>query len=85
MAQAIIYICTALIACGLGLWLARRLIITSDKEGDWDGMAVGWLSRIVCVVILICVVSTNAMTITKICVAPRVYLIEYVVSQIHGK
>ena len=74
-----------LIACGLVLWLANRLNKTSAEKHDWDGVAVSWLVRIVTIMVLVIIVSVNAMTITKICVAPRVYLIEYVVSQIHGK
>ena len=84
MAEAIIYICIGLAACGFVLWLAQRIIRTSDKDDDWDGVTVGWGIRIIAITILICVISSNAMTITKICIAPRVYLIEYVVSQIHS-
>ena len=85
MAKSIIHIASAIIACGLILWYVQRLINSSAKDSDWDGMAIGWAFKIMTMTVLILVLTANAMTITKICIAPRVYLIEYVVSQIHGK
>ena len=85
MAQAIIYIVIGLVACGFTLWLAQLLMTSVEKDSDCEGVMVAWMVRVVCGIVLIAIVSVNAMTITKICIAPRVYLIEYVVSQIHGK
>lgn len=52
---------------------------TMDK-GNYT--ALKWGFRIVAMLILMINISTCGMTIAKICVAPRVYLIEYVVNTI---
>lgn len=85
MAESIIFISIGLIACGFILWLAQRLITNARKEGDWDMVCLGWVIRVACGMVFITIVSINAITITKIYIAPRVYLIEYVVSQINSK
>ena len=49
-----------------------------------DYVMLKWIARVVALVILLVTIGINSMTITKIIVAPRVYLIEYVVDAING-
>ena len=54
-----------------------------NKKCDWDG-EVMTLSSLVCAVITIpcCVLTCNIMTMIQIWIAPKIYLIEYIVKAI---
>jgi len=94
MAQAVIYAIIWIIPSLAFFWFARkaRLLAKSDKipendkyttdKGDLAGWK--WFFRIVGIILLMINLSINGMTITQILVAPRVYLIEYVVNSIQG-
>lgn len=94
MAESIIYAIIWLIPAMLFIYFARRCRIRSESadvpnndshntdKGDYTGFK--WLFRIVGALIIMIVLATNGMTITKIVVAPRVYLLEYVVDTIHA-
>ena len=94
MAERIIYSIVWLIPAALLIYFARRCRIRSEAadvpdndshktdKGDYTGFK--WLFRIVGAIIIMIVLATNGMTITKITVAPRVYLLEYVVDTIHN-
>jgi len=53
----------------------------SDRS---DYAIIEWILRGIAIIVLLCVVGSYGTTITKIAVAPRVYLIEYVVNTIHN-
>ena len=52
----------------------------TDKD---DYTALKWIARVAALTMLLITIGINGMIITKIIVAPRVYLIEYVVDAIH--
>lgn len=54
------------------------------KTDQSDYGVLKWIFLTVSMVALTFNLVTNGLTITKICVAPRVYMIEYVVSTIHN-
>ena len=92
MAQAVIWAVLWAIPALALFWFARkaRILAKSDKipeedryhtdKGDLTGWK--WAFRIVGIILLMINLGVNGMTITEIVVAPRVYLIEYVVSTI---
>jgi len=92
MAEAILHLLLwSIPACAL-FWAARKCRIraksdevpardryTTDKN---DLGAIKWVCRAVGLLVLTIALSVNGMTITKIAIAPRVYLIGYVVDTI---
>lgn len=70
-------------------FFARKLSLaapTMSDEVNRDAATAGkWAGRIVACGIIIVAVGVHAMTITKCVVAPRVYIIEYVVDLCKGQ
>jgi hypothetical protein len=93
MAEAVIYAVIWSIPALTLFWFARkaRILAKSDKIPEssprgtdkWDLAAWKWVLRVVGLVLIMINISINGMTITKIAIAPRVFLIEYVVDTIH--
>ena len=83
MAEAIIWMVSVIISAIVAFYFAHR-IHKWALEYDEDLIMVSWFIRAIACATIIAAIGTNGMTITKIAVAPRVYLIEYVVDSIHG-
>lgn len=73
------------VACLL-FYFARQLKLYATKSGRYWSDATGfkWIFRVVACVILVITLGVNGMTIAKICVAPRVYIIQYVLDVAQG-
>ena len=94
ISEAIIYMVLWSVPALFLFWIARKLNLYSLTDNvpksdryvaDKKDYAIGkWIIRSVGIIIVLCVVGNYGMTITKIAVAPRVYLIEYVVNTIHN-
>lgn len=94
LAEAIIYFLAWSVPAGILFAIYRAMkrksldpaIPTSDKykTDQSDYGVLKWIFLTVSLVALTFNLTTNGMAVTKICVAPRVYMIEYVVSTIHN-
>lgn len=94
LAQSIIYFVALLIPVILLLFIARALRKKSESadipnksryDTDKGDYIIGvWAIRLAALLLLTLNLTFQGLTITKILVAPRVYLIEYVVDSIHG-
>jgi hypothetical protein len=92
MAEAILHLLLWSIPACAFFWAARKLRIRAKSDDvpardkyvtdKGDLGAIKWVLRAVGLIILTINLSVNAMTITKIAIAPRVYLIGYVVDTI---
>ena len=83
VAQSIVWLLIWISVASFVFFVAYKLIGGSGGRGD-DHFA-GWLLRGIGVCILILNFGFNGLHITKVCVAPRVFLIEYVADTLHGK
>ena len=84
-AEALLYIGVFLLVLIIAIIVAKLIskgIKTNKFDNDDTAMILMWVLRIVPLVAFIICLSVNSFTIIKIKVAPRVYLIEYVVSYI---
>jgi hypothetical protein len=88
MARAILYGLAFAIVAFAAYWTARwlrRNVIDKPREG-YNGEA--WipvvLLRVVAIAFIVFGVGGQAMTVTKIAIAPKVYIIEYVVDTIQS-
>ncbi len=94
MAEAIIYALAWSIPAVILLAIARAFNQRSkspevpkedkSKTDQNDYGVLKWIFRAVALIFIAFIVTSYGLTITKIAVAPRVYLIEYVVSTIHN-
>ena len=85
IARSVVWICICVAIAILFLWVAKKLINhATDTQNDNEDFIAGWIIRICCILMIIISFGVNGMRITKVVVAPRVFLIEYVVDVIHG-
>ena len=94
LAEAIIYALAWAIPAFILLYIARVFKKRSEsadvpkedrfKTDQNDYSILKWCFRVAALIMLTINLTTHGLTITKICVAPRVYLIEYVVSTVHN-
>lgn len=86
IAKSIVWICVwGSVACLL-FYFARQFKLRAPNAGNYkdDYNGFKWLFRVVACITLIITLGINGMVIAKIAIAPRVYIIEYVVDAIHG-
>ena len=82
----IVFSCVA----GILIYLSKRFkkYLATDpdlNEGDKDACTLfKWALGIVASVIMIVNIGTNGMTVAKVIIAPRVFMIEYVVNTLQG-
>ena len=94
LAEAIIWTVIWSIPVLTLFWFARKCRIRAESDevpaldrhttDKTDFTAGKWILRTVGLIILTITLGVNAMTITKIAIAPRVFLIDYVVSTIQN-
>jgi len=85
MARAIMYIVAWLlvaIACYFtARWIRKNVIADNEFSEGWIPCII---LRVVALGVIIFGIGNQAMTVTKIAIAPKVYIIEYVVDTIQG-
>ena|ERR1051326_9199885 len=88
MAEAIIWCVIGIAIFSVLYWFNKRIQKARDAEtkpnSDEHGICTGfmWGFKIIGILVLFFMLSGHVMTIIKIAVAPRVYLIEYVVDAV---
>jgi hypothetical protein len=92
LAEAIIWLAIWSVPAFTLFWFARKCRIRAESDDvpahdrhttdKTDFTAGKWILRTIGLIILTISLGMNAMTITKIAIAPRVFLIDYVVSTI---
>jgi hypothetical protein len=69
----------------IGKWCVANKENDNLCTGDYAAcVAAKWITRMLGIAALTAILGVNLMTITQIIVAPRVYLIEYVVHQVQS-
>lgn len=73
------------ISCLL-FYFARQIKLYIKNDGYYksDATVFKWIIRVAASLILVITLGVNGMTITKIMVAPRVYIIQYVLDVAQG-
>ena len=82
VAKAVVWTAIWTSIVSLFIWISYRLLKTA-RNGD-DEWYLGWIIRVFSILMLIVTLGINGMTITKVVVAPRVFLIDYVVDALRG-
>jgi len=86
VAKSIIYIIIAFaVACILYYVTVRIGRYADGSYGDETLHALKWMVRLAAIAMFIAVTTKHGMTVTKIAVAPRVYIIQYVMDVASGK
>jgi hypothetical protein len=83
VAEAVGYLLIWIAIVSLSLWISHKILKSADGNPG-DEWFFGWVIRVSSILALIAALGINGMKITKVLVAPRVYLIEYVVDALHG-
>ena len=88
IAYALRWFLTFTLIAGLCMYASRLLKKNYEKINAYDMQEMAtvfkWVLGFVAAIIMIANISTNGMTVAKVIVAPRVYLIEYVVDTVNG-
>jgi len=86
VAKAGVWIFIGVFVACLLFFFARKLNQYAEKDGYYSSDAIGfkWILRVIACILLVVTLEVQGMTIAKICVAPRVYIIEYVMDVAQG-
>jgi len=83
IAEAVIYLLFGVTVLCLGWFLIGRKLIECGKETrDDECQFIGWLVRIITLFIGIWIIIAHVLTVAKVSIAPRVFLIEYVANAV---
>jgi len=88
MAEAIVWAAIFGSVGGLLFYFARQLKLRAKDTSSYyrdDYNITKWVMRVVACILLVISLGVCGMRITQIAVAPRVFIIEYVVATINGK
>jgi hypothetical protein len=84
IAEACVWILVWSGVAGILFFFARQMKLSAVRGGTYSGdkTAGKWVCRIVACLILVVTFGVNSMTIAKCSLAPRVFIIEYVVDMV---
>lgn len=65
-------------------FLARKVRLYADKEDDTDARIFMWILRLIACVTIFVSVATYGLNTVKVVVAPRVFIVQYVIDVFQG-